>query len=133
MLRCLAAGAVGGALVVLATAVAQEKGPSVPAVTRAMEDAGEANRQYAAQRAQTMGAQRAQVVEAQRAVEAHRKRLEREIAELASIRGAQVVLMRYVELGGGGDEEGLDPRLCRESGLRPLCPALEETFGEFGE
>ena len=69
---------------------------------------------------------------ARKAVEAHRARLEGEIAELAGIVAAQTALVEYVEGGGAGEDEGLDPRLCRESALRALCPELIETFGESG-
>ena len=69
---------------------------------------------------------------ARRSVEAHRSRLEREIAELAAILAAQGALVEYVESGGAGEGEGLDPRLCGESALRPLCADLRETFGESG-
>ena len=69
---------------------------------------------------------------ARKAVEAHRARLEGEIAELAAIVEAQTALVEYVESGGAGEDEGLDPRLCRESALRALCPELLETFGESG-
>ena len=48
---------------------------------------------------------------------------------LRAVREAQGALIEYVENGGGGPDEGLDPRLCRESVLRPLCGELVETFG----
>ena len=72
------------------------------------------------------------LVTAREAVEAHRVRLEGEVAELAAILEAQSALAEYVESGGAGEDEGLDPRLCRESALRPLCSELPETFGESG-
>lgn len=72
------------------------------------------------------------VASARRVVEGHRARLEGEIAELAAILAAQTALMEYVESGGAGTDEGLDPRLCRASALRPLCADLTETFGESG-
>ena len=63
-------------------------------------------------------------------VEAHRARLEGEIAELTAILAAQGALMEYVESGGTG--AGLDPRLCRALALRGLCAELTETFAERG-
>ena len=63
-------------------------------------------------------------------VEAHRARLEGEIAELTAILAAQGALVEYVESGGAG--AGLDPRLCRALALRGLCGALPETFAESG-
>lgn len=71
-------------------------------------------------------------ITARESVEAHRLRLEGEVAELAAILEAQGALVEYVESGGAGEDEGLDPRLCRESALRPLCSELRETFGESG-
>lgn len=67
---------------------------------------------------------------AREAVESHRARIEGEVAELAAILAAQGALVEYVESGGAGEDEGLDPRLCRASALRPLCADLTETFGE---
>ena len=125
MLRTLGAGvlagAVGGAVVVLA----QDEPPAPRDVAGAMEAAVEAPRRLGAERSEA-------VASARRVVEGHRARLEGEIAELAAVLEAQNALVEYVESGGGGEDEGLDPRLCGESALRPLCSELLETFGESG-
>ena len=103
MLRSRAAGGAAGALLVLGTAVAG-----------AQED-------------------EASVRDARQVVEAHQRRLEKDIADLRAIRGAQAMLTRYFELGGGREGERLDQRLCRGSALRALCPSLSATFGETAE
>ena len=61
-------------------------------------------------------------------VEAARRQLEMEVAELHTIVEAQRALVEYVESGGGTDDEKLDRMLCNESALRPLCAELVETF-----
>ena len=61
-------------------------------------------------------------------VEAARRQLEMEVAELHTIVEAQKALVEYVESGGGTDDEKLDRMLCDESALRPLCAELVETF-----
>ena len=63
-----------------------------------------------------------------RRVEATRRQIEIEVAELHAIAEAQRALVEYVESGGGSDDEGLDRMLCDESALRPLCAELVETF-----
>ena len=62
-------------------------------------------------------------------VEAARRQLEIDIAELHAIAEAQNALMVYVESGSGDDDERLDRMLCHESALRTLCAELVETFG----
>ena len=62
-----------------------------------------------------------QAVETARvAVEAHRARLEREIAELVAVVEAQGALVAFVESGGAGEDDGLDRRLCRGATLQSL-------------
>ena len=94
--------------------------------------AGGAPRAVAAGDARPGAAGVGAVAAARAAVEAHRVRLAREIAELAAILAAQGALVEYVQSGGGGRDEGLDPRLCRGSALRALCADLTETFGAGG-
>lgn len=125
MLRTLAAGVLAGAVVGIVVAPAQDGPPAPGDGAGAIEATAEARRRLEAQRSEA-------VVAARSAVEAHRARLEAEIAELAAILAAQTALVEYVESGGAGVDEGLDPRLCGESALRPLCPDLRETFEESG-
>ena len=125
MLKAWAAGVLAGAVGGVVVAVAQDERSVPDEVTGAVEAVVETHRRIEAQ-------QPAPVASARRAVEAHRARLEGEIAELAAILAAQSALMEYVESGGAREDEGLDPRLCAKSALRPLCPELRETFGESG-
>ena len=112
MLRAFAMGLFVAALVAVGVAGAQDASSADPAARVVDRQAG------------------AVWEPARQRVEAHWKRLEREIAELVDIAAAQAVLVKYVELGGGGRDEALDPRLCLGSGLRALCPQLTETFGD---
>lgn len=118
MLKTLAAGVLAGAVGGAAVVLAQDE-PAAGDVAGAREATVETQPSEA-------------VASTRRAVEAHRARLEGEIAELAAILAAQGALVEYVESGGAGAGEGLDPRLCRASALRPLCADLTETFGERG-
>ena len=125
MLRTLAAGVLAGAVGGVVVAVAQDERTAPGDGAGAVEVTVEPRPRLEAQRSQA-------VASARRAVEAHRARLEGEIAELNAILEAQNALVEYVESGGAGESDGLDPRLCGESALRPLCPELRETFGGSG-
>ena len=124
MLKVCAIGVLAVGAVVSGVCSAQT-GRSSGETVRDMEVAGAASAAAPRQREAAWETHR-------RRVEGIRKRLHGDIAELSAIREAQAVLVKYVEAGGGTKEEALDARLCRESALRPLCPELEETFGEMG-